>query len=201
MRRRRRRLARILLNAATGVSLLLCVATAVLWVRSRWHVLAVDHSVSRRVGPSVVDSSYRMFGGPDSVAFVRDIWTHAGVEAADLPNFLRHPEWSVDSWSVGQLAPDPADPTFFHNWTDWRVHSVVGIYDGGRGRGELKTLELPYAVLFMGTAALPVLAARRAWRRHRTARKGHCQSCGYDLRATPDRCPECGAVPATLPTT
>jgi predicted Zn-ribbon and HTH transcriptional regulator len=49
-------------------------------------------------------------------------------------------------------------------------------------------------LLVMLSATGLVIAARRLLVRPRIA--GHCRACGYDLRATPGRCPECGTIPA-----
>jgi hypothetical protein len=53
-------------------------------------------------------------------------------------------------------------------------------------------LQVPYWSLVALTALPPAWLDHRARRRCRLARRGVCTKCGYDLRESPDRCPECG---------
>jgi hypothetical protein len=63
-------------------------------------------------------------------------------------------------------------------------------------------LAIPYWSIALITAFLPLKSlyrrTKRSWRRQR----GRCPMCGYDLRASPQACPECGSErthPAGLP--
>lgn len=62
-----------------------------------------------------------------------------------------------------------------------------------------RVLILPYWVIVVVLtipAATPFVQIARWRTRRRRASKGCCTTCGYDLRATPDRCPECGIAAA-----
>jgi hypothetical protein len=50
----------------------------------------------------------------------------------------------------------------------------------------------PIWTLLLLFAAMPSVAAMKIRRERRRRSLGQCIYCGYDLRATPEKCPECG---------
>jgi len=60
-------------------------------------------------------------------------------------------------------------------------------------RGFLIVVPLWLPILL--AAAPPSLFAASVLRRRRRIQMKRCALCGYDLRMTPDRCPECGEMP------
>ena len=227
-----RRLARFVFRGITALSLLLCAASAVLWVRSYRRLDYVPLQLYRveqtrlvqRFEPAYVATEPPVpVGGPELETY--PAWRYAqvrsggGAVGCDLP-------YSSSDWTKGCSAgkrrtrarPPAGDADAREEW-DEEVALVAAV--GGRGsaatvwdrwgfvlardRGRLgrpvSKVAGPYWAVTLAFGLLPAgwLAAGlwRRFRRRSRRRVGCCPACGYDLRATPDRCPECGAAAAT----
>ena len=165
---------RRLLNLLTVLSLLLCAAVCVLWARS----------YSR--------SDLLVWTFRRSDAFV---WTAPGVIRVEYRRAL----FADDPPNVDQgLDYSVREPMKFERMPGSNLYCVgqVAFVTGERWSDYHYALFLPGWFAFALTASLSAIGMARFARRqqHPTT---HCQRCGYDLRATPDRCPECDTIAAT----
>jgi hypothetical protein len=64
---------------------------------------------------------------------------------------------------------------------------LLGLLPSGQSNWYVAAAVLPFVLLIL-------IAFGDLRRRQTRADEGRCAHCGYDLRATPDRCPECGTM-------
>jgi hypothetical protein len=172
------RRALILLAAS---SLLLCAFSVTLGVRSVWKH---DRLQARIAGHACVlnatSGRLSVWGGSEA--------------AADFPSGWFTFEADPYSLERGSDAPGPVSA----KWYAAGFGYVKGWYPGGVNystKARYQMLVFPAWAAGLLTALLPAwLFPRlwRDWRRRRLTARGLCHACGYDVRNSPDRCPECG---------
>jgi hypothetical protein len=203
---------RRLLNLLTALSMLLCVAVVALWVRSysggdqlqrlrptqKLRIISRSGRIGfeRWVGPFDDDATFGATTGsseepgadragpPDDTVTTRFGWSYNGWPANDPPVF-------GNAWwnrvGFGAFRGETAITTASMSgplWTGWLV-----------------SVTAPWWAVATATALLPSIRVARLIRRGRRQKRlrlGRCHSCGYDLRATPGRCPECGTPASHL---
>jgi hypothetical protein len=75
---------------------------------------------------------------------------------------------------------------------------LPAIRDQWHERLDVTVGSMPYWPLLVPFLVLPLARCRARWRRARRRWAGQCLACGYDIRATPERCPECGKTTAEV---
>ena len=159
---------RQIFNLLVALSLLLCVAAMATWVIS--HHVGVDRSVGWvtlwRHGQARLAAGTH--GGSVGFSWERNSFMSVSPTIVD-----------AGSWHLGPVSVmrghERASPQVSGGWVNFDCWFVCA-----------------------ATAVLPALHAPMlmigVYRRRRRRATGRCTGCGYDLRATPDRCPECGTA-------
>ena len=172
-------------HIAAGMSLLLCVAAVGAWGWGRTAELLVARTTPMsRQGLAV--SRGELSAG-----------------ASRLLNPLdRHPDFSL-GWAC-QAKPDrdlfdDVPPSLFDTHPPVAGFFVAHFESTAE---EYAQILLPMWFVVSLFAILPLAAGVRLVRHRRRARRlaaGRCIACGYDLRASPEWCPECGRAAAGQP--
>jgi hypothetical protein len=173
-----KRFNRWLFRVLAAISLLLCIVIIAFYIRSHW---ATDSGV--------VWGKPSAGGQIDDGCTVRIVSSQGSIQIRQ-----KYVLWIKDVTYSGEPLPDHSRSVGFpgFSWqTSWFDPSLLEY--PGKDDGTTRSLRVSDWLLTPITAILPIIGLRRWLNRKRFA-PDCCQTCGYDLRATPDRCPECGAV-------
>ena len=186
-----RRLTRHLFTLCSAVSLLLCVAVCVLWVRSYWwcdlfNADRVDAQNYKIATGSVFDFELASGLGGIFIGYEQFHDPRDGPEEDDGRHWRVYWKSELPEKFAGtdhlDAAESPAARLGFHwegEFWDARNHHIMTV--------------VPHWFAALIASVIPACRYLRSRRRSRP-RPGLCRRCGYDLRATPGRCPECGAA-------
>jgi hypothetical protein len=175
---------RRLLDLLRALSLLLCVAVVALWVRS--------YSVSDAI----------MYGGGAGECGAQSLHGAIVVVTTSRSHTPRTFRWdSFDGtlgsvWGSHRSLPNRLGFGYVAQAVALPPNSALAL----PAVIQQRLLVVPLWFLVALFASLPLLRLYAALRRRRIGRLGLCSSCGYDLRATPGRCPECGMGTEATPT-
>ena len=201
-------MARAIFAAASVLSLVLCAGVVMLWSERgtvRRHVTyarAGERMWSTWSDEAAIETlSADPWPGGDGFGVARSSPAHRGPEPILFvdPTIQYKERLTVSlSWGTGRTLVNE----------DGSVRLVQpGTWPGGRYSPQIDwfCLDVPYRTAAAATGSLPlawlaVFAAGRVTRRRRRA-AGLCARCGYDLRASADRCPECGATASPVANT
>jgi hypothetical protein len=166
-------------NVLVALSVLACVAVAALWARGYWRY---DLLGCRFGTTGWILGSYRG----------HLLWAKAPADRGE-----GGAEWYGHESGTGMQAALV--------WECVRANAAWNVagfsYTGNVDRSwPVRVLITPLWSLALLLGALPCRRLLRSRRRRTRLRGNLCPACGYDLRATPGRCPECGHRPAAAAT-
>lgn len=178
-------------------SLVLLVTAAVLWIRGFW-VNDTFVAARWRMGPEGATGRFLYLDSECSQFGVTYRWQHDPLSPEELarwqeqpPPMLQfghgcNPTCRLTLWSA-ERGEWPWERAGFQYHTSANfVPKRPGVFD--------RRLLVPFWFVLLIFGALPAYYAVTVHRTWRQRRPGFCLTCGYDLRATPDRCPECGTA-------